>query len=386
MRKSQNQLTNLNLNKMAERTGKIVLTQAESGKTLEITITQAACPITFFSDRSFVNNTITATLHHAKNETVVLKRELYHPTEGDSAIIKVGAETVTLTNSNKISELSFNTGNNTTTPVSIELSDEDGNSANFAMGLLKILSATTSTVTTVQSDAQVSIELKAEADPTDGLVIETTSPKIQSITLPTNSLRLNANINSNDGYTSIWSKVSGGNATITTPNAEETDITGLAEGTYVFRITATGVHGATAFRDFTVIVKPEPEPVFTPDAIYRNTNLYNCQNNEVTSGEFEHTAIAEFNMQDLDSDFPTDGYVMIIEASVSAGNPKDVHVTPALNTPFLSNEKITVGKGGSGMCSIEGEAIELAYKYSKDGQSWKQNVHLIHLGTDASVV
>lgn len=55
--------------------------------------------------------------------------------------------------------------------------------------------------------------------------------------------------------TVTWSKVSGGNATITNPNSDTTTVTGLEEGTYVFRLTsANAAGGLSASADVTVNV------------------------------------------------------------------------------------------------------------------------------------
>ena len=52
-----------------------------------------------------------------------------------------------------------------------------------------------------------------------------------------------------------WSKVSGGPATIQSPTAPVTQLTGLAEGQYVFRLTATDDQGNTASSEATVTVQ-----------------------------------------------------------------------------------------------------------------------------------
>ncbi len=53
-----------------------------------------------------------------------------------------------------------------------------------------------------------------------------------------------------------WTKVSGGAATITSPSAASTTVTGLAQGSYVFRLTVTdnGSPGLTGSDDVTVTV------------------------------------------------------------------------------------------------------------------------------------
>lgn len=80
-----------------------------------------------------------------------------------------------------------------------------------------------------------------------------------SITTTGNSIILNGV--SNGWYKTVaWSKVSGSSATITSPNSDTTTITGLAPGTYTFRMTVTNTgDGRTATHDVTVSVLSEPE-------------------------------------------------------------------------------------------------------------------------------
>jgi len=83
----------------------------------------------------------------------------------------------------------------------------------------------------------------------------------QTITLPTSSVSLNGSSSTDsDGTitTYAWTKLSGGAATITSPSSANTTVTGLVQGTYVFRLTVTDNLGATDFDDVTVIVNPVP--------------------------------------------------------------------------------------------------------------------------------
>lgn len=59
--------------------------------------------------------------------------------------------------------------------------------------------------------------------------------------------------------TVAWTKVSGGSATITSPSSDTTTVTGLSEGTYVFRMTVTNTSDSrTATHDVTVTVSGTP--------------------------------------------------------------------------------------------------------------------------------
>lgn len=68
----------------------------------------------------------------------------------------------------------------------------------------------------------------------------------QIIQLPTNNTTVTAIGNDIDGtvVSYQWIKISGGNATISSPNSPTTTITGLTQGAYVFQVTVTDNEGA----------------------------------------------------------------------------------------------------------------------------------------------
>ena len=78
----------------------------------------------------------------------------------------------------------------------------------------------------------------------------------QTITLPLNSVSLSGTGTDTDGTIASysWSKVSGGNAVITSPNTAATTVTGLEAGTYSFRLTVTDNSGATGAASVNVTV------------------------------------------------------------------------------------------------------------------------------------
>jgi len=80
----------------------------------------------------------------------------------------------------------------------------------------------------------------------------------QTITLPTSSVSVSGSATDADGtiFGYAWTQVGGPNAaTIATPVSQNTNITGLVQGTYTFRLTATDNSGLTGFDDMATIVQ-----------------------------------------------------------------------------------------------------------------------------------
>jgi len=77
----------------------------------------------------------------------------------------------------------------------------------------------------------------------------------QAITVNNTALAGEATPGGNNTISStVWSKLSGGAATITTPNALQTTVTGLVAGTYVFKLTVTDSAGLVTADTVTVNV------------------------------------------------------------------------------------------------------------------------------------
>jgi hypothetical protein len=78
----------------------------------------------------------------------------------------------------------------------------------------------------------------------------------KDLVLPTNSVSLVGSASDKDGsiasYT--WSKVSGGNCTLSNPTSPTVAVSGMAEGSYVFRLTVKDNAGAAASADASVSV------------------------------------------------------------------------------------------------------------------------------------
>lgn len=78
----------------------------------------------------------------------------------------------------------------------------------------------------------------------------------KNLTLPTNSVTLNGSGSDVDGSISsyLWTKRSGGSATLVNENTASLSLSGLAEGTYIFRLTVTDNGGLTHFDEAAVNV------------------------------------------------------------------------------------------------------------------------------------
>jgi hypothetical protein len=87
----------------------------------------------------------------------------------------------------------------------------------------------------------------------------------KTVTLPTTSVSLAGTASDPDGSISsyTWTKVSGGTATLTNATAATLSVTGLAAGSYVFRLTVKDNAGATASDDVTVTVTASANKVPT---------------------------------------------------------------------------------------------------------------------------
>lgn len=78
----------------------------------------------------------------------------------------------------------------------------------------------------------------------------------KTITLPVNSINITGSASDEDGTiaTYAWSKVSGGTATLSGAAGATLTVTGMVEGVYVFRLTATDNRGAAKSDDVKVTV------------------------------------------------------------------------------------------------------------------------------------
>ncbi len=101
----------------------------------------------------------------------------------------------------------------------------------------------------------------------------------QTITLPTSSVSLSGSGIDTDGTITgyAWSKISGpAGSAFSSPSTAATNVTGLVEGTHVFRLTVTDNGGATGFSNVTITVNPVSTT--PPNTIHIEAESYTVMN------------------------------------------------------------------------------------------------------------
>lgn len=102
----------------------------------------------------------------------------------------------------------------------------------------------------------------------------------KTIQLPINTVTLDGSATDSDGsiVSYNWTKVSGGNASLSGATSARVNISGLVQGTYVFRLTVKDDKSATDTDDVTVTVKapvvtkPDPEPTNIAPVAYAGSD------------------------------------------------------------------------------------------------------------------
>ena len=171
----------------------------------------------------------------------------------------------------------------------------------------------------------------------------------QFITLPSNSTTLNgiAEVGSPPITSYQWTKVSGGNATITNPNSLSTTVTGLTKGSYIFNLKVTDNSGATGSSNVQVIVDSNRNISVTG---YNYDVIIDPVINGVVSGLRNH---------DLDGSgfsFYADGF-SANSTPLSDGLPSNGTIISPTNTiyqfqPFNQNNALWLGSGGTGTLTL----------------------------------
>ncbi len=116
----------------------------------------------------------------------------------------------------------------------------------------------------------------------------------KSISLPTTTVTLSGSGTDDTRIASYaWSRIAGAAATISSPGSASTSITGLALGTYTFRLRVTDSDGATAENDVNVTVLPAPAAF--PDLISTGISqpLYGGTNGNVGDGTYTYYMLSQ---------------------------------------------------------------------------------------------
>lgn len=188
-------------------------------------------------------STVTVTVKEATNQSPVAKA-------GSAQTITLPANSVTLDGSGSTTPAG-------TTITSYTWAKESGGAATISSassakttvtGLVEGTYSFTLTVVNsagLKSVAKVSVVVVGSSS----TPVVNTGPS-QTITLPTNSVSMDGSGSTTPAGTTItsykWMQTSGGNAKITSPSSAKTTITGLEEGTYIFKLTVTNSAGLSS--------------------------------------------------------------------------------------------------------------------------------------------
>lgn len=168
----------------------------------------------------------------------------------------------------------------------------------------------------------------------------------QSIQLPTNSVTLDGSASSDadgtiTGYT--WSKISGpAQYIISNANNVSTSVTGLAAGTYAFRLVVTDNNGANGYDTVLVVVAPAP-PNIPPTANAGNDQWIQLPNNSVSLSGAAST----------DPDGTISGYAWSkisgpAQFNISSANNVNTSVTNLVAGTYLFRLVVTDNNGAIG--------------------------------------
>jgi gliding motility-associated-like protein len=104
-----------------------------------------------------------------------------------------------------------------------------------------------------------------------------------SVELPSNATILNGSA-TDDGtvVSTVWTQVSGGSVSLSGENTTTLSVSGLVEGSYVFRLTVTDDGGLTDSDDVIVTVFPEPSAVLPPTVDAGEDKLVHLPDNSIS--------------------------------------------------------------------------------------------------------
>ncbi|MCO6497945.1 MAG: T9SS type A sorting domain-containing protein, partial [Chitinophagaceae bacterium] len=182
----------------------------------------------------------------------------------------------------------------------------------------------------------------------------------QTITLPTNTVTLSGSGTDEDGTITgyQWSKVSGPvSYSITSPSSATTEVTGLVEGTYKFRLKVTDNKGATGTADVTITVKAGSNQKPIANAGGNKTIVY-PENSVILTGSGSDVdgIIASFNWRQLSG--PSNANILSI-------NKAQTEVSDLVVGNYEFELTVTNDKGATGrdtMLLMVASAREMTYE------------------------
>ncbi len=126
------------------------------------------------------------------------------------------------------------------------------------------------------STAQVTVTVSADPTPVAN------AGSIQTITLPTSTVTLDGRESTGTITSYLWMQISGPNiASVTTPAAVSTTVTGLIQGSYIFRLS---LNGGSSTAQVMVIVKPDTSVRATPYYLGQNYPNPSTQGTKINFG------------------------------------------------------------------------------------------------------
>lgn len=171
----------------------------------------------------------------------------------------------------------------------------------------------------------------------------------QLITLPSNAATLNGivEVGSSPMASYQWANISGGTATITTPNSASTTVTGLTKGNYSFKFSAVDTKGVSGSGVVQVIVDSN-----------RNISVTGYNYDVIVDGVL-NGSVSSLRNHDLDGSgfsFYADGF-SATSTPLTNGLPSNGRIISPTNAvyqlqPFNQNNALWLSSGGTGSLTL----------------------------------
>lgn len=196
----------------------------------------------------------------------------------------------------------------------------------------------------------------------------------RTLTLPANAATLSATASDSDGSIAsyAWSKISGGNATLSGTTTGTLNISGLNSGNYTFRVTVKDDKGSSSSDDVVVVVNDPPAVSAGPDInIALPANSVTIQGNasdsdgSITSYEWKMTTgsnavLSGISTSKLTATGLTEGsYVfrLTVKDNTGASTFDDVKVT--VNASRVSNNPPSADAGDDRLITLPSSSVSI---------------------------